>query len=165
MGTPRAEVRGLPATAAVRVRPGWLGPVTLTLSVLGLLVSAYLTFEHFTANSTLACSIGGVVDCAKVTSSPWSTLMGVPVALLGLIFFAVTLWLCLPGTWRRTQGWLDPARLAWLTVGLGMVLYLVWAELFRIHAICLWCTVVHVLTFALWVAVLFGQILSGPADE
>ena len=46
-----------------------------------------------------------------------------------------------------------------------MALYLVWAELFRIHAICLWCTVVHVLTFALWVAVLFGQILSGPADE
>jgi uncharacterized membrane protein len=165
MGSLRGDVTGQVSTPAVRVRPGWLSPVTLTLSVLGVLVSAYLTFEHFTANSTLACSIGGVVDCAKVTSSPWSTFMGVPVALLGLVFFAVTLWLCLPATWRRTDGWLDPARLAWLTVGLGMVLYLVWAELFRIHAICLWCTVVHVLTFALWVAVLFGQILSGPADE
>lgn len=165
MGSLRGEVTGQVSTTAVRVRPVWLAPVTVTLNVLGLLVSAYLTFEHFTANSTLACSIGGVVDCAKVTSSPWSTFMGVPVALLGLVFFAVTLWLCLPATWRRTDGWLDPARLAWLTVGLGMALYLVWAELFRIHAICLWCTVVHVLTFALWVAVLFGQILSGPADE
>lgn len=165
MGSLRGDVTGQVSTTAVRVRPVWLAPVTVTLSVLGLLVSAYLTFEHFTANSTLACSIGGVVDCAKVTSSPWSTFMGVPVALLGLVFFAVTLWLCLPATWRRTDGWLDPARLAWLTVGLGMALYLVWAELFRIHAICLWCTVVHVLTFALWVAVLFGQILSGPADE
>ncbi|MFM6847574.1 MAG: vitamin K epoxide reductase family protein [Terrabacter sp.] len=165
MSSLRGDVDGGTATTAVRVRPGWLAPLTLTLSVLGLLVSAYLTFEHFTANSTLACSIGGVVDCAKVTSSPWSTFMGVPVALLGLVFFAVTLWLCLPGTWRRPQGWLDPARLAWLTVGLAMALYLVWAELFRIHAICLWCTVVHVLTFVLWVAVLFGQILSGPADE
>ena len=57
----------------------------------GLLVSAYLTFEHFTANATLACSIGGVVDCAKVTTSAWSTFMGVPVALLGLVFFVVTL--------------------------------------------------------------------------
>jgi uncharacterized membrane protein len=165
MGSLRGDVTGQVSTTAVRVRPVWLAPVTVTLSVLGLLVSAYLTFEHFTANSTLACSIGGVVDCAKVTSSPWSTFMGVPVALLGLVFFAVTLWLCLPATWRRTDRWLDPARLAWLTVGLGMALYLVWAELFRIHAICLWCTVVHVLTFALWVAVLFGQILSGPADE
>ncbi|NUR80802.1 MAG: vitamin K epoxide reductase family protein [Dermatophilaceae bacterium] len=165
MSSLRGDVEGRARTTAVRGRPGWLAPVTLTLSVLGLLVSAYLTFEHFTANSTLACSIGGVVDCAKVTSSPWSTFMGVPVALLGLVFFAVTLWLCLPSTWRRPQAWLDPARLAWLTIGLGMALYLVWAELFRIHAICLWCTVVHVLTFALWVAVLFGQILSGPADE
>ncbi len=165
MGSLRGEVTGQVSTTAVRVRPVWLAPVTVTLNVLGLLVSAYLTFEHFTANSTLACSIGGVVDCAKVTSSPWSTFMGVPVALLGLVFFAVTLWLCLPATWRRTDGWLDPARLAWLTVGLGMALYLVWAELFRIHAICLWCTVVPVLAFALWVAVLFGQILSGPADE
>ncbi|NUO35455.1 MAG: Vitamin K epoxide reductase, partial [Dermatophilaceae bacterium] len=86
MSSLRGDVEGRARTIAVRVRPGWLAPVTLTLSVLGLLVSAYLTFEHFTANSTLACSIGGVVDCAKVTSSPWSTFMGVPVALLGLVF-------------------------------------------------------------------------------
>jgi uncharacterized membrane protein len=156
---------GATPTTAVRVRPAWLAPTSLALGVLGLLVSAYLTFEHFTANATLACSIGGVVDCAKVTSSAWSTFMGVPVALLGLVFFAVTLALCLPSTWRRTDRWLDPARLAWLTIGLGMALYLVWAELYRIHAICLWCTVVHVLTFLLWIVVLFGQILSGPADK
>jgi hypothetical protein len=44
-----------------------------------------------------------------------------------------------------------------------MVLYLVWAELYRIHSICLWCTAVHVVTFLLWIVVLFGQILSTPA--
>ena len=159
------DADGVTPTGAVRVRPAWLAPVTVTLGVLGLLVSAYLTFEHFTANATLACSIGGVVDCAKVTSSAWSTFMGVPVALLGLVFFAVTLALCLPSAWRRPEGWLDAARLAWVTIGLGMALYLVWAELYRIHAICLWCTAVHVLTFLLWIVVLFGQILSGPAVE
>lgn len=156
------------ATAPVRpgpVRPAWLVPVSLGLSVVGLLVSAYLTFEHFTANATLACSIGGIVDCAKVTTSPWSTFLGIPVAPLGLAFFVVTLALCLPRVWRRPERWLDGARLAWLTVGLGMVLYLVWAELYKINAICLWCTVVHVATFLLWIAVLFGQILSDPAGE
>ena len=151
--------------AAGRERPGWLALVSLALVVAGLLVSAYLTFEHFTANATLACSIGGVVDCAKVTTSAWSTFMGVPVALLGLLFFVVLLGLCWPSTWRRRERWLDPARLAWVTIGLGMALYLVWAELYRIHAICLWCTAVHVLTFLLWIVVLFGQILSGPAGE
>ena len=148
-----------------RERPSWLAPVSLALVVAGLLVSAYLTFEHFTANATLACSIGGVVDCAKVTSSAWSTFLGVPVAVLGLVFFVVLLGLCWPSTWRRRERWLDPVRLGWVTIGLGMALYLVWAELYRIHAICLWCTAVHAVTFVLWVVVLFGQILSGPGGE
>jgi uncharacterized membrane protein len=156
---------GAPATRAGRVRPAWLAPSTLALTVVGLGVSVYLTVEHFTNNATLACSIGGVVDCAKVTTSAWSTFMGVPVALLGLVFFLVLLPLVWPSTWRSRAGWLDAARLGWLTVGLGMVLYLVWAELYRIHAICLWCTAVHVLTFVLWMVVLFGQILSGPPGE
>jgi len=166
VSSPRDEVTtraGGPAIGAGRVRPGWLAPVSLVLAVVGLLVSIYLTFEHFTENATLACSIGGVVDCAKVTTSAWSTFMGVPVALLGLVFFVVVLALCLPAVWRRPEAWLDAVRLGWLTIGLGMALYLVWAELYRIHAICLWCTAVHVVTFLLWVAVLFGQILSAPA--
>ena len=149
---------------AVRQRPTWLVPVSLGLSVAGLAVSAYLTFEHFTDNSTLACSVGGVVDCAKVTTSAWSYVLGIPVAVLGLLFFVVTTALCLPRAWRSSAAWLDPTRLGWLTVGLGMALYLVWAELYRIHAICLWCTAVHVITFVLWMVVLFGQILSPPAS-
>ena len=72
-----------------RQRPAWLAPTTVVLSVAGLLVSAYLSYEHFTDNATLACTIGGVVDCAKVTTSAWRTFMGVPVALLGLVFFVV----------------------------------------------------------------------------
>lgn len=146
-------------------RPGWLAPVTLGLSLLGLLVSGYLTYEHFTDNATLACTVTGVVDCSKVTSSAWSTFVGVPVSVLGVVFFALLVGLCLPPVWRLGSVWLDRARLAWVSVGLAMALYLVWAELFRIHAICLWCTGIHVLTFVLWVAVLFGQILSEPADS
>src|SRR6188472_355286 len=138
---------------AVRERPAWLAPTSLVLAVAGLAVSAYLTFEHFTDNSTLACSIGGVVDCAKVTTSAWSYVLGIPVAVLGLVFFAITTALCLPRVWRSPAAWLDAARLGWLTVGLGMALYLVWAELYRINAICLWCTAVHLITFVLWIVV------------
>ncbi len=148
-----------------RRRPAWLAPTTAVSAGAGLVVSVYLSFEHLTDNATLACTIGGVVDCAKVTTSAWSTFLGIPVAYLGLVFFVVTLGLCLPAVWRRGERWLDRARLAWLTTGLGMALYLVWAELYRIHAICLWCTAVHVLTFLLWITVLFGQILSGPPTD
>ena len=163
MSSLRDEVGAGEAPASVGpTRPGWLAPVSVVLAVAGLLVSAYLTFEHFTANATLACSIGGIVDCAKVTTSAWSTFMGVPVALLGLLFFVVTLGLCLPQAWRRPEPWLDAVRLGWLTVGLGMALYLVWAELYRIHAICLWCTVVHGLTLVLFALVLIREALAPP---
>ena len=146
-------------------RPRWLAPTSLVLSIIGLLVSAYLTYEHYTGNETLACTVTEVIDCGKVTSSAWSTFMGVPVALLGLLFFVALTVLVLPSVWRRREPWLDWVRFAWVTVGLGMALYLVWAELFRIHAICSWCTVVHVVTFVLWIVILFGQILSTRGDE
>ena len=157
-----ARVTGGGPERSGRDRPAWLVPLSLVLVAIGLGVSVYLTVEHYTNNATLACSLGGAVNCVKVTTSAWSTLLGVPVALLGVVFFVVLLALCWPSAWRSRAAWLDSARLAWLTIGVGMVLYLVWAELFRIHAICLWCTVVHVVTFLLWIAVLFGQILSGP---
>ena len=146
-------------------RPAWLVPTSLVLAVIGLLVSVYMSYEHLTANATLACSVGGFVDCAKVTTSAWAYFLGMPVAFLGLTFFLVTLLLVLPATWRRPEPWVDRLRLGWLTVGLGMVLYLVWAEFFRIRSICSWCTVVHLATFVLWVVVLFGQILSEPAES
>ena len=145
-----------------RTIPGWLAPLALTWCVLGLGVAAYLTYEHYTGSTTLACPATGAVDCAKVTSSAWSTILGIPVAPLGLVFFAVMLVLCLPGMLRRTSTALDVVRLGFCGIGLLMALYLLWAELFQIHAICLWCTGVHILTFLLFVTLLFGLVLSEP---
>ena len=145
-----------------RTIPRWLAPLSLTWCVLGLLVSIYLTYEHYTGSTTLACPASGAVDCAKVTSSAWSTILGIPVAPLGLLFFAVMLVLCRPSLLRRRSTVLDVARLGFCGVGLLMALYLLWAELFQIHAICLWCTGVHIVTFLLFVTLLFGFVLSEP---
>lgn len=144
------------------VRPRWLAPTTIGLSVLGLAVSIYLTYEHFTGSRTLACSGSGQVDCLKVTTSQWSTLFGLPVALLGLLFFVGMTIACLPGVWCRTSRQVDLARIAATGAGLVMVFYLIWAEFFRIHAICLWCTGVHVITFVLFFTLVFGLLFTEP---
>lgn len=150
---------------AQRTVPGWLAPTALTLCVLGLLVSVYLTYDTFAGGATLACPEGETFNCTKVTQSEWSKLFGIPVAPLGLLFFAGMAVLCLPRFFRRSGSTFDRLRLAGASVGLVMVFYLVWAELFRIRAICLWCTVVHVLAFALFVVLLFGQALIEPAPD
>ncbi|MDQ2781476.1 MAG: vitamin K epoxide reductase family protein [Actinomycetota bacterium] len=150
---------------ARRETPSWLAPTALLWCVLGLGVAAYLTYEHYTGGTTLACPESDTVNCAKVTSSQWSSLLGIPVAPLGMVFFAVMLVLCLPSMLSRASRRLDAARLASCLVGLVMAVYLIWAELFQIHAICLWCTAVHLLTFLLFVTLLFGYVLADVSTD
>jgi uncharacterized membrane protein len=140
--------------------PRGLLAAALSVCIAGLLVSAYLTYEHFTASSTLACPNTGTINCAKVTTSEYSRLAGIPIALLGLLFFAGMTLLCTPPLWRQRTPWPGRARLAAATMGLLFVFYLVWAELFRINAICLWCTVVHALTLALFAVLAVVQALA-----
>lgn len=141
-------------------RPRWLAPTSLVLADIGLLVSAYLTYEHFTGSQSLICNESQTVNCLQVTTSKWSSLLGIPVALLGLFFFVAITMLCLPPVWRRAPRSVDHLRLALTGVGVVMVLYLVWAELFKIHAICSWCTVVHVTTFVLLIVLAIGAVFT-----
>jgi uncharacterized membrane protein len=148
------SVTGLP--------PRWMRTTALLLAVCGLAVSVYLTFEHYTAATTLACPDTGRVNCVKVTTSSYATFAGVPVAVLGLGFFVVLVPSVTPWAWSAGQAWVHRARLALVSVGLAFVLYLVWAELFRVHAICLWCTTVHLLTAALFAVVVFAEAFRLP---
>jgi uncharacterized membrane protein len=141
-------------------RLGWIPWTTLVLSIAGLAVASYLTYEHFTAGTTLACPNTGVVNCAKVTSSQYSKVFGIPVAVLGLAFFAAMTALSLPPMWRTSSPWPSRLRLTAVVVGVVFVCYLIWAELFQIDAICLWCTVVHALTLVLFALVIIRQALD-----
>ena len=137
--------------------PRWLPATSLALVVIGLAVSAYLTYEHFTASATLACSDNGVVNCLQVTTSAQSKVFGIPVALLGLLYFVAMVPACLPVAWRSRSSWLRYGRIGAGIVGIGFVFYLLYSELFTIGKICLYCTAVHVVTVALFAVVLFGQ--------
>jgi len=144
--------------------PGWAATVTLPLALIGCGVSGYLTYEHFSASTTLACPESGVVNCVRVTTSSQAYLLGVPVALLGLLFFIGMAALCLPAVWRARPPALRWLRLTASAAGVAMVIYLVYVELFVLDAICLWCTAVHVLTLLLFAAVAIAMALAGLAE-
>jgi uncharacterized membrane protein len=124
--------------------------LSLVLALAGVGISTYLTIAHYTSPAILACSASGTIDCARVTTSEQSTVLGIPVAVLGLVFFFAMSVLCLPVAWRSDRRMVHLARLAAASIGIAFVLWLVYAELFIIGAICLWCTVAHVLAFALF---------------
>ncbi|MFF5227347.1 vitamin K epoxide reductase family protein [Dactylosporangium sp. NPDC000521] len=140
----------------------WVPPVSLVLSALGLAVSVYLTYEHFTSSTTLACPDTGALNCLKVTTSEQSAVFGVPVAVLGLLYFAAML--ALSALWRTPRREVRLARLACTVVGVLFVAWLVYAELFTLDAICLWCTAVHVLAIGLFAVTALGTAYADPAD-
>ncbi len=144
--------------------PGWLIGGSLLLCLVGVGVSTYLTYEHYSGSTSLACPESSTINCVKVTTSSYASLFGAPVAVLGLLFFVAMTVLCLPQAWRSPQPWLPWVRALTLAGGAVFVVYLVWAELFRLEAICLWCTVVHVITVLLLGLVLVGEAFVEPVD-
>ena len=52
----------------------------------------------------------------------------------------------------------------WAVVGVATALWLIYAELFRIDAICLWCTAVHVLTLLLFISTVFATVATATGS-
>jgi uncharacterized membrane protein len=141
--------------------PPWIQWTALGLSLAGLGVSIYLTIIHFTSPKLLLCSSNGTINCEKVLSSPEATVFGVfPVAVLGLAFYVFMVAINSPWAWRSRLPVVWWARLAGAVAGMGFVLYLVYVELIQIGNICLWCTSVHVITFLLFVLLVFTATLG-----
>lgn len=115
------------------------------LAFAGLAISSYLTAVHF-QGVPLVCTTKGAINCNEVLTSPYASVGPVPVAIFGLVWFAVVVFALFfpaifPANWRRLWTW----------AGALTVVYLVFTEVFRIGAICLWCSAVHVIVLALLV--------------
>jgi uncharacterized membrane protein len=130
--------------------PRWTQNLSLGLSIVAVGVTAYLTVTHYTDPSALACPDTGLINCTAVTTSSWSVFLGVPVALLGLLWALGMTALNSPRAWHSSDQWLGRARLTLSGAGAIVVLYLVYVELFRVDAICLWCTAVHLIAVVLF---------------
>jgi uncharacterized membrane protein len=112
------------------------------LAVAGLAIAIYLTYVHYADVKPLCVSGGG--GCEKVQTSDYAKLGGIPVAVLGLIGYALivaSLWV--PGENGRLAG----AVLA--LSGFGFSAYLTYRELVTIDAICQWCVASAVVMTAL----------------
>jgi uncharacterized membrane protein len=140
----------------------WLQLLTFVLAVVGLGVSTYLTIAHFTQSTLAGCAeTAGLVNCTKVTTSAQSYAFGIPVAVLGMAFYVFAVAIMSPWAWQAKRREIHLARIASLVVGIGFVLYLLYAELFIIGNICLYCTSVHVITFVLFALTMFAVAAWG----
>jgi len=160
-----------PAAAAQPPRrpgqPLWLQVTSLVLAVLGLAISGYETYAHFNGNHLAGCPTGGggTFNCSAVITSSQSMVFGIfPVAILGLAFYVVAVPLFSPWGWRIDRREVHLLRLASVIVGMGFVMYLIYAEL-QIGSICEYCTGVHAITFLLFCITVFSAAIWGLGGD
>jgi uncharacterized membrane protein len=153
----------------------WFEITTFVLAIIGLGISAYETYAHFNGSHLLGCSgnVHATFDCTAVITSSQSMVFGViPVAILGLAYYVIAVPLFSPWGWRwkgvsglgltrLTIGWI---RLGSVIVGMGFVMYLIYAEVYQIGNICEYCTGVHIVTFLLFCMTVVAAALWGLGD-
>jgi uncharacterized membrane protein len=145
-------------------QPLWLQVVTFVLAVVGLAISAYETWAHYNGSHLAGCSTkpGSTFDCTAVITSPQSMVFGViPVAVLGLAFYVAAVPLFSPWAWRMQRREVHLLRLGSIVVGMGFVMYLIYAELYQIGQVCEYCTGVHIVTFLLFCITVFSTAIWG----
>jgi protein-disulfide isomerase len=105
------------------------------------------------------CDVSATLNCTDAYTSRFGAFGGVPVALLGLLFFAgilVLIALCSqsPSASANLTGYVFTAS----TIGLAVVLYLAYASYFILHVVCLLCAGTYVAVIGLF-------LISGAATK
>ncbi|MBZ5652532.1 MAG: vitamin K epoxide reductase family protein [Acidobacteriia bacterium] len=123
----------------VSATPRFTRRILLSIAVLalgGVLVSSVSLYHHYGTSATSYCDIGEDFNCDIVNRSTYSTVGGVPVALIGVVGYLATLILA---TASRSKAEV-PAVLAIASLaGLAFALYLTYIEGFVLAAWCILC--------------------------
>jgi uncharacterized membrane protein len=123
----------------------------MAMSVFGLWASSMVFIVYYTLRQQLpGCPLikgpGIALDCYAVLSSQYSQIFGIPLELFAVGYFIVNLLLVYFIAFGSNA--LSKASLktlfGWRFIGIVIVPYLVFVELFLVRAICVYCTVMHV---------------------
>ncbi len=115
------------------------------MALLGVLLSIYLLKEHWVPTGASFCDISSKVSCDIVNKSAYAEIGGIPVSLLGIIYWTgVLLVALLPGLFQRLLAVGDRKFLwrlftGYLLFGFGFTLYLMGIEAFVLKVWCPLC--------------------------
>lgn len=127
----------------------------LGFAALGLAASSASTWVHHRLLTdptyVSVCDVNSTFSCSEAYTSQYGSLAGVPVALLGMLFFLFVMGLVVlcgrsASAARNLPGYLFAAS----TIGLAMVLYLGYASYFILGTICLLCVGTYVAVIGLF---------------
>ena len=114
------------------------------LSVAGIVDSAVSLERHYAKSATGFCDFNQKFNCDLVNRSEYSTVVGIPVAAIGVAGYAA---LFVLSTFMRSRSetplWILAASLA----GLAFALYLTYIEAYQLATWCILCLISLILIF------------------
>jgi uncharacterized membrane protein len=123
----------------------WIAGVLL-FSFAGFLDAAYLTFKHYFAFQ-VPCSL--VHGCEEVLGSSYATLFGIPVALLGALYYLAV--------FLAMVAFIDKGKFTFFKVVIGLpfagfffTIWFVFVQAVLLQAFCLYCLLSAGFTSALF---------------
>jgi len=125
------------------------------LAVAGMAVSSLSLYHHYGTSTSSYCDFGASFNCDMVNRSIYSVVLGVPVALIGLLGYAA---LFMFSTWYRRRAQTPALLLLGSLAGLGFTLYLAYVENFILAVWCVLC--LSSLGLILATAVLSGWLMK-----
>ena len=112
---------------------GRLMSMVAILAVCGIAVSSVSLQHHYATSKTAYCDIGETFDCDVVNRSEYSSILNIPVALIGMLGYGALAGLATVYRERRET----PAMLfGAAATGLAFALYLTYIEG---HVLGVWC--------------------------
>ena len=125
----------------------------VVLAILGIVVSSLALREHYRTDSS-PCDINDKWDCGIVNQSPFATLHGVPVAVIGMVGYLLLAILAFQRAYR--------VLLVASLCGLAFSLYLTNIEAHVLRVWCVYCVsslgVISVITLVALVRVSASQV-------
>jgi uncharacterized membrane protein len=106
------------------------------VAVAGIAVSSVSLYEHFATSTTSFCNFSDTFNCDLVNRSAYSTVLGVPVALIGIVGYLLV---AILATAYRNQPQAPVLLLIASVIGRGFALYLAYVEKFVLGVWCILC--------------------------
>ncbi len=130
--------------------PKWIPIVFIVIAFIGFADATFLTIEHF-GNRIPPCTTDG---CETVLTSAFATIGGIPVALMGAIYYLALLILLLLYLDVKKEVFL---RIAFLLATLGFIasIYFFILQAFVIHAFCQYCIISGLTSTLLFIISIF----------
>ena len=147
----------------MNAKRNWLSIAQLVLILAGIGIASYLTYVKLFDIKPYCAGVG---DCEAVQTSPYAVLLGVPVAIWGLLSYLglLALYLVKRANWRGFGQLARQITFLATLVGVMYSAYLTYLELFVIDAICPWCVASAIVMTALFVLAIV-DVFGGDEEE